>query len=528
MKLFVLANTNVAPIVSRLSGHDVELADFGALIAPLVDVAGPAHATDLDVLLVLLDGDELVDSGELAQELVSVLGAYSQQRRDVVTIVSTVRVDAATPLTYAGTRLPDGPYARQTEINAALHALAEEHDNVELLDIDLLYDRFGRDALISTTFWYAGRVRYTPRWFDECARHISWLLDAHLSRARKVLVLDLDGTLWGGILGEDGPGGIALGEDGVGKCYRDLQRRIKVLQGTGVLLAVASKNDWNDVESVLADHPMMLIRPDDLAAWRVDWNDKASNIVAIADDLSLGLDSFVLLDDNPVERARVSESLPDVAVPDFPVRPELLADWFVQEVAFPFFPKVRVLATDRDKTQQYRARNQRQQVLAALPDLETFLEQLEIQLDLRIDEPMLVDRAAQMTQKTNQFNLTLRRCSPGDLRHMQESSQYAVVTAGYSDRFGDEGVVGLAILDLEAAEVVVFLLSCRVLGRGVEHRLLQQIVDLAVSRKLSVLECTYVPGARNGVAAAFLADEGWSIVGDAATDGPVRYRKELA
>jgi len=340
-----------------------------------------------------------------------------------------------------------------------------------------------------------------------------------------VLVFDLDGTLWGGVLGEDGPGGIALGEDGVGKCYRDLQRAIKELQATGVLLAVASKNEPTDVDKVLADHPMMLIRSDDLAAQRVDWTDKVTNIAAIADDLTLGLDSFVFLDDNPVERALVSESLPEVAVPDFPERPELLPEWFVREVVFPYFPKLRVLESDRAKTAQYKARGERTRELASSVDLAGFLERLDMQLDLRVDDELLVERAAQMTQKTNQFNLTLRRMTPGEVQSMVGDERYAVVTLGYRDRFADEGVVGLGILDRANADVPVFLLSCRVIGRGVEDRLLERLQELATDAGLDALSCTFVPAARNQVAAGFLSGHGWRAV-DTSPSGEITYRWE--
>src|SRR5262249_6870829 len=204
--------------------------------------------------------------------------------------------------------------------------------------------------------------------------------------------------------------------------YRDLQRRIKELQGTGVLLAIASKNEPADVDKVLAEHPMMILHADDFAAQRVDWNDKVTGIASIADELSLGLDSIVFLDDNPVERALVAEQLAEVAVPDFPVRPELLPDWFVHDVVFRFFPKLRVLESDRVKTDQYRARAERTRAFESTIDLEGFLERLDMQIALGVDDEFLVERAAQMTQKTNQFNLTLRRLTPGDVQQMVTGS----------------------------------------------------------------------------------------------------------
>jgi len=527
MNVLVLSNVNLAPLTSKVPGHDVSVGDYGDVLRALADPSSPAHSPGVDAVAVVVDGDELLASGSLADELVPALGTFAAARPEILVVAGSAEPDPAGPRTFAAAAEAGGPGARAGAYNAALRDLATEHANVVILDLGLVMGRFGREVLISPTYWYAGRIPYTARWFAESGTLLARLLDAHLSSARKVLVCDLDNTLWGGVLGEDGPGGIALGEDGVGKCFRDLQRRIKELQQTGVLLALASKNDSDDVAGVLADHPMMILRADDFAAQRVDWNDKATSIASIADELSLGLDAFVFLDDNPVERALVAEMLPDVAVPDAPQRPELLPSWFVREVAFGYFAKVRVLDADAAKTTQYRARQRRQAAETSSSDLAGFLERLAMELDLRVDDEFLVERAAQMTQKTNQFNLTMRRCSPGEVREMMDAPRYAVVTVGYQDRFGDEGVVGLAILDGEEGAVEVLLLSCRVIGRGVEERLLDHVEDVARRRGLTSLRCTFVPTDRNGVAARFLPGRGW-VPDAAAPDGTVTYRRELS
>jgi FkbH-like protein len=223
----------------------------------------------------------------------------------------------------------------------------------------------------------------------------------------------------------------------------------------------------------------------------------------------------------------VSEHLPEIAVPEFPGRPELLPEWFVREVVFPYFPKLRVLESDRAKTHQYKSRGERARALGAALDLEGFLERLEMQLDVRVDDEFLVDRAAQMTQKTNQFNLTMRRYTPGEMRAMAAGTRHAVVTLAYSDRFGDEGVVGLAILEADTAELVVFLLSCRVIGRGIEDRLLERVESLAAEQGLNAIECTFVPAPRNAVASGFLARRGWREI-EVRPNGEIRYRRDLA
>ena len=526
MEVLVLSNVNLAPLARRVPGHGVSFGEYGDVLRALADPASSAHAEGLDALAVVLDADELFESGDLVSELPAALATFAVRRPDVLVVASTLRPDPVTVATYAAAQDLQGRDARAAAFDAALRDLATAAANVLVLDLGLVFAHHGRDALISRAFWYAGRIPYTTLWFEECGKHLSGLFAAYRGAARKVLVCDLDETLWGGVLGEDGRSGIALGEDGVGRCYRDLQRRIKALQETGVLLALVSKNDHDEVAAVLDDHPMMVLRAADFAAVRVNWTDKVTNLRDLSAELSLGLDSFVFLDDNPFERALVSEHLPEVAVPIPPSRPELQPDWFVREVVFPHFSRVKVLETDRARTEQYRARTKRNRAGESL-DLHAFLQGLEIRLDLRVDDEFLAERSAQMTQKTNQFNLTARRSTVPEILAWVGDDDHAVVTLGYADRFGDEGVVGLAVLERSTALVPVFLLSCRVIGREVENQLLDRVEAIARESGLAMLECTFMPTARNDVASGFLVARGWAAE-PWGVDGAVRYRTELA
>ena len=524
VRIHVLSNVNLAPLVPRITGHEVTLGDYGDVLRTLTD---PNTNFVAEVLMVLLDGDELMDSGDLSAEIPTVIDSFAKSHPEMMVITSTICPSPSTSSTYEISQTKDGRSAQGRAYESAIVEVATANTNVIIFDVKLVFDKYGREKLTSSTFWYAGRIPYTTLWFEECGRHVAGLLDAYAGRTRKVLVCDLDGTLWGGILGEDGPSGIALGEDGVGKCYRDLQRQIKTLLENGALLALTSKNNRTEVDDVFTGHPMMILQPEDFVATRVGWGDKVSSLVAIAEDLSLGLDSFVFLDDNPVERAMISENLPTVAVPDFPTRPELLLEWFVDEVAFPYFPRVRVLDSDRNKTAQYQARNERISEAESVVDLDAFIERLEIQLDIRTDDEFSVERAAQMTQKTNQFNLTTKRCTPDQIKAWMNSNDHAVFTLAYQDRFGDEGIVGLAVIALSTADIPVFLLSCRIIGRKVERSLLRCIEEFAVQNDLTEIKCLFVPTEKNSVSAEFLNESGW-VIEKAEVAGGISYRKDLS
>jgi FkbH-like protein len=271
---------------------------------------------------------------------------------------------------------------------------------------------------------------------------------------------------------------------------------------------------------------MMVLRKEDFAVMKVNWDSKVENLESIAGELNLGLDSFVFLDDSEVERQLVKERLPQVVVPDWPGKPEMLSAWFVDRVAYEHFPKYRLTQEDGDKTHQYARHAQRRQ-LASGSDARDFIDRLDIRVEYHVDCADRVDRASQLTQKTNQFNATTRRYSPADIRRFVESKVHRVVLLDYADRFGREGLTGLAIVDLERGEIDTFLLSCRIIGRGVEDRLLSTVEALAREAGCSSLFASFIPTATNAPARDFYARGGYSVIANSET-GEVRYCKELS
>ena len=361
--------------------------------------------------------------------------------------------------------------------------------------------------------------------FELLADTIRQAIDAHAQRCKKVLVLDLDDTLWGGIVGEVGPLGVALSEDGKGLCYRDFQRCIKAATRTGILLAIASKNNEADVMEVFDQNKMMVLRREDFAAAYINWRPKVQNIVDIANELNLGADSFVFIDDNPMEREAVRKALPDVTVPDFPARAEELPSWFTQKIVPAYFGKYAISDEDAAKTEQYRANRARQQ-LAASFDLDAYLAELGIECSISVNNNDRLIRAAQMTQKTSQFNLTTRRYEVTDLARFVRSHEHAVLMLDYKDRFGDEGAVALAIVDLAEGRIDTFLESCRVIGRRVEDRLLDKAIELCRHHGHRRIIGEYIPTRKNKVVAEFYDSHGFAPLSKY-NDGRITYEKAI-
>jgi FkbH-like protein len=532
MKFLLLSNVNMQPLAASLKPSEVVCGAYNSLLADLATEGSPAGAADVSHVLCVFDSDTMM-SGALHGDgdpvqcamFIDALDGFCARNPAKTIVAHTFCLSAQRWLGFADLTHQRSLRAIETSLNERLVATAKAHPNLLLIDIELLFRRHGEDALISNAMWYAGRIRYTARMFEVLATTIRQALAAHAQKSRKVLVLDLDNTLWGGIVGELDPTGVALGEDGKGRCYRDFQRSLKALQKTGVLLAVASKNELADVEEILADNPMMVLRREDFATIHANWEPKAENMVRIAEQLGLGTDSFVFIDDNPVEREAVRKFLPEVAVPDFPDRVENLSTWLLREVAPAYFGKYAITAEDEGKTEQYRANASRQRLAAGF-DLDGYLRELDIECNIHVNASAQLVRAAQMTQKTNQFNLTTRRYEVTDLARFVESNEHAVLMLDYRDRFGDEGSVALAIVDLAEGRIDTFLTSCRVIGRKVEARLLDKAVELCRDRGLQRVIGEYIPTRKNKMAASFYEDHGFTPM-LRAPDGRVTYEKPI-
>jgi FkbH-like protein len=532
MRAILLSNVNVDPLVRALRPWDLSAGTYNSMLSDLSIVDSPAAHPNVTHVICLYDSDTLMGDAfyggappEQCEAFLQSLDSFCTRHPDKVVIANLFAFSSNRWLNFADVLHPDSLRAREADLNAKLVAIAKTHPNLLLLDLDLLFRRHGEDALLSDAFWYTARIRHTARMFELLAATIRQATDAHAQRCKKVLVLDLDDTLWGGIVGEVGPLGVTLSEDGNGRCYRDFQRCIKAAARTGVLLAIASKNNEADVMEVFEQNKMMILRREDFAASSINWRPKVEGIVAIAEQLNLGTDSFVFIDDNPVERDAVQKALPDVTVPDFPSRAEELPTWFEQKIVPAYFGKYAISDEEAAKTEQYRANTARQQ-LAASFDLEKYLAELGIECAISVDDADRVIRAAQMTQKTSQFNLTTRRYEVTDLARFVRSHEHAVLTLDYRDRFGDEGAVALAIVDLAEGRIDTFLESCRVIGRRVEDRLLDKAIDICRRHGHRRIIGEYIPTRKNQMVAEFYDAHGFVPLSKN-NDGRVTYERAI-
>ena len=383
------------------------------------------------------------------------------------------------------------------------------------LDLDEVLRQVGRASFFDHRLWYSARFPFTPEAAREIARRIVSLGVVMKFPKAKVIVLDADNTLWGGVIGEDGLDGIALGPDYPGNTFLDFQRRLLNYQQRGFILVLCSKNNPADLDQVLKEHPHQLLRDEHFAARRVNWLPKPDNLASLAEELNLGLDSFIFVDDSDHECAAVRQRWPQVEVVKTPTRP-IDIPTCLDHVA-----RLEVLtltAEDLVKTEMYAQERQRREMKDSVKSsgagMRDYLASLEMKMLVSFNKPAHLARLSQMTQKTNQFNLTTRRYNEQQMQEFISSSEWLVADFSLADVFGHSGIAGLAVVHLpgeQHAKLDTLLMSCRVIGRHAESAFLQCVLRHLAELGINMVVADFLPTAKNELAKTFLPDQGFEL-----------------
>ncbi|MEJ2503060.1 MAG: HAD-IIIC family phosphatase, partial [Gemmatimonadota bacterium] len=395
-----------------------------------------------------------------------------------------------------------------------------------LFDLDRLAARYGKDRAHQARMFHLAKMDWSqsflPTVADELARH----LNAIRGRTRKCLVVDLDNTLWGGVVGEDGTGGVKIGAgDPVGEAYLALQQRIRALQSRGVILAVCSKNNPEDALAVFDERDEMELKRDDFAEMAINWEGKPQNLQRIASALNIGLDSLVFMDDNPAEIAMVEAALPQVETLLLSGDPSTFAG---RLDGLTVFEKSVILEDDRTKTRQYRENRDRETLREEIGDLREYLASLEMRLTIRPAEEVDLPRLEQLFQKTNQFNLTTRRHARADLERFMQDPATELRLFSAADRFGAMGIIGAYVLcpaeDEDELEIESFLMSCRAMGRGIETEVMNGIKRRLLDEAgVSAIRARFIPTRKNVPVRSFFEEQGFQAI-EKDSSGETMYR----
>jgi len=384
------------------------------------------------------------------------------------------------------------------DVNYSLAQMCREIPDVYVFDYEGLTSRYGKVNWLDPRMWHIARMAVNPLYIHHLAdEYVRYIVNI-AGLTRKCLVLDLDGTLWGGIVGDDGIDGIHLGPTYPGSAFMDFQAAILDLRRRGIIIGVCSKNDPRIALEAIDNHPHMLLRQEQIASMRINWDDKASNIREIAKELNIGVDSIVFLDDNPAEVGLVRMALPEVLAYQVPAQPEKLVGFLR---SLPVFDLLTITSEDRGRGEEYRQQAARRALETQSASLEDFYRQLAMKAQFRQANESTLPRIAQLTQKTNQFNLTTRRYTEQDLRDRMTSGEFRVYSMNLEDCFGDNGLVAVGIIRPEGSDAWIdtLLMSCRVMGRTAEQSFVHHLAVQARNLGCTRLMAEYIPTRKNGV-----------------------------
>ena len=498
--------------------------EYGQYLQELADVDAPLHRFRPDVVLLSFDARHVaagLDAAADADAAEAVLQAalermrrcWSLARGTLGAAVLQQTVLPTLPALVGGNeqRLPGSAANLVARLNQEMRPAADAA-GVHLLALDAAAARDGVAEWHDPVLWHRAKQDVTPAAAPVYGDLVGRLLAALQGRASKCLVLDLDNTLWGGVIGDDGLEGIAIGQgSALGEAHLGVQAHARALADRGVILAVCSKNDEAVALSAFERHPEMLLRRADISAFVANWDDKAANLRRIAHMLNIGVDSLVLLDDNPFERNLVRAALPEVGVPEIPgddpaLMPQMLADGG-------YFETLSITPEDLARTGQYRANRERTALEGAATDLPAYLRGLEMRLVWRRFDRIGLGRIVQLVNKTNQFNLTARRTTEAQVSALMADPAAFGLQLRLLDRFGDNGIVAIVagrVDEEKACRIDTWLMSCRVLGRGVEEATLALVAQQARALGAETLVGEYVPTPRNGMVSEHYARLGFS------------------
>jgi FkbH-like protein len=538
LRTYVVRSVTIEPILPYLTTEatlsnylmEVEIGGYGSYMDDMMNPDGALARFKPEVVLVILDLEDV--AGRLPElcadginigvdaEVDTSLARLAQMLRGLrargparIVVQGFVLPDITSLGDVGDANLPRSLPNAVQRLNGGLAAICRDISDCVFFDVDRLAARYGRREWRDTRMFFASRLAVSAGAFASYAKGLVRSVSTLFKAPRKVLCTDLDNTFWGGILGEDGIDGIATGSAFPGNCYLEYQKYLRNLSARGILLAIVSKNNEADVrEAFEARAADLALGLDQFAGLKINWNEKAQSIRELAQELSLGLDSFVLVDDNPVECEAVRRQIPEVSVVMAPIQDP----WRVIEILSEsrFFDAAVVTEDDVNRLGEYKAQAHRAQLEDGAGSREEFLGSLEIVCTFlsALDAPL--SRAVQLLAKTNQFNLTTRRRSAAEIEEFAAATGGQAIVVRVRDRFGDAGVVGLALARNVADECHIdsLLLSCRVIGRGIETAMLSHIAENARRMGAQRVIGEFIPTKKNAPCASFFNDNGFAKV----------------
>ncbi|ROR31542.1 HAD superfamily phosphatase (TIGR01681 family)/FkbH-like protein [Mobilisporobacter senegalensis] len=527
-KIALLSNVNMEPVIQNITKkHNIfKTTGYGNVFEEMANKNSQLYKYNPEVIYIIIDIKEICINCESIEQIhLEVSNWFSLFRKcinsHIVYFISDV--DFRSYDMEIGTDDLDTLVIEQIW-KKELKNVINDFTNIHQFSYKKQVEKIGKDNFYTNKLWYLGRIIHTNLAKDSLIKEIDNCLQLLKETQKKVLILDLDNTIWGGIIGEGEYNNIELSDEKIGLIYKDLQRIIRRIKNTGILLAIVSKNNYEDAISVIRTNQHMILKEDDFIAKKINWIQKDINILEISKEINLGLDSFVFFDDNPAERELVKNSLPDVTVPEFPNRIELLPK-AMEEVYTKYFKKLTFTNEDKERSLQYLANSKRLELQKKTMDFTSYLTGLHI--TVKPVEPFLNrQRLFQLINKTNQFNLTTQRYTMVELEEIIQAPNKKIYAFEISDKFGNNGITAVVIVNLlNQAFIDTFILSCRIMGKFIENYIIDFVEKDLLKDGYQILFSKYIKTSKNKPVEDFYDRMGYQII--EATEDYKIYRISL-
>lgn len=516
-KIALLSNITVDLLIGKLRRqYDFYIPEgFDTWVQEVINPVAGLYECQADAIVLLLDGTEARSWRTIseARERISLwkqaLATLCNKITSVPVFVSTIdiRENRIKSLSERRMRLE-----LENDWYQYIQSLADEKSNVYIIDIADTIAEIGRQKFYSNKMWYMSSMPYAREGLLATAKEINRALSAAFDSRKKIVVLDLDNTLWGGVIGEDGVDGIELAAHKEGQRYYDFQRQFLEMKERGIVLAINSKNNVEDAVSAINSHPAMLLHSSDFVCQKINWDNKAINLKAMEQELNITEGGFIFVDDNPVERETVKGECPEVIVPDFPEdTTELLS--FAEDIYFDYCRSLRVLGEDVQKTQMYQSESLRKQEKSASLNLDDYIARLEMSIDIHRMQDAELERVVQLINKTNQFNLTTKRYTADEVRTLAANPHNDIYVVHSEDKYGDNGLISVVIIISGEQSVYIdtFLMSCRVMGRKLEDVIINELAAKYAGKNIIA---EYIPTAKNAPVRELYGRLGFSLIAE--------------
>ncbi len=442
------------------------------------------------------------------QEIKNLASIFSRNSNSKL-IISNLAIPISSSFGINETKQDYGFREMILTLNSELVSIFRDQNNIFVYDFNIFSSKHGQKNIFDLKNFLFGDIQINLDYIPHLAHELQSYVNAFLGLTKKCIVLDLDNTLWGGIIGEDGIENIKLGPQPTGNAFYEFQKSLKALKQRGIILAINSKNNFDDAMKVIREHPYMILKEDDFSCLKINWNDKVKNLEEISNDLNIGLDSIVFFDDDKVNCEFVTLSLPQVKVVNLSEDPSYFTE-ILQEMND--FDSLKITTEDLKRTQMYSEQIKRDTLKNTSISIDDFLKNLNMNITIKKSDNFTIPRISQLTLKTNQFNLTTKRYQEEEIRNLTLDDNFLVGCVQVQDKFGDNGITGIFIIDKHNSDewfLDSFLLSCRIMGRSVEKAIMAYIIEEAKKNNVKKIIGKYIPTPKNKPIENFLSDCGF-------------------